>query len=359
MKTKTKVIFISEVQQLYREPIFRIMNEKVDLTLAYTVRSNIKSEEIKIIKFPNKKIGPFHIHYNIYDILNKYDVVILLPHLNFISLNWIAFLPHKFKLVTWTIGVHATYDTPYDLSRKPSFKDWCFQLIQNRADACIFYMPGPIQYWKKYMKIDESKYFVAHNTVAVAEFGSLPPFINRNSFLFVGTLYRQKGISELIEAYKMANEKSDHLPILNIVGDGPEKDSIKQQIYSLGLENKIFFLGPIYEEEELKNYFLEALLCISPKQAGLSVCKSLGYGCPFVTRPDAITGGERDNIINGFNGFFYSSVEQLSEILINASNTSEQLETISTNARNYYQTTCHPRFMANGAIEAINYALEH
>ena len=359
MSDKVRVCLIQEVLQLYREPIYRIMKEEVDLTLAYTVRSDIKSEEFKIIKLPNKSFGPFHIHFNVYKILDEYDVVILQPHLNCITLNRIAFFPRKFKLVTWTIGVHATYDTPYDLSKKPSFKDWCFQLIQNRADACIFYMPGPIQYWKKYMKIDESKYFVAHNTVAVAEIGTLSPFKNRNSFLFVGSLYRQKGIGELIEAYKRANEKTDYLPILNIVGDGPEKESIKQQVESSGLENKIYIRGPIYEEEKLKDYFLEALLCISPKQAGLSIPKSLGYGCPFVTRPDAITGGERDNIINGYNGFFYTSVEQLSDLLINVSNNPEQLEILSVNALNYYQTTCHPIIMAKGAIDAIHYALEH
>lgn len=352
---KTKVLLIQEVLQDYRQPIYQLMNKEVELTLAYTLKNYIKDTSLPIIQLPYYKLGHLKVHKGLYKVLNQYDVVISQPHLSSIRLCLIQCFPRKFKLVTWSIGVHATYNTPFNLSKKPSVIDWILEIIQDGADACIFYMKETIDYWSKYKKIDKNKYFEAHNTVAVANFGEIPSYEIRSSFLFVGSLYAQKGIGELIEAYAIAKKKNGFLPVLKIVGKGSEKETIEKQIIIAGLENEILLCGAIYDEEILKDYFLDAILCISPKQAGLSVPKSLGYGCPFVTRPDAITGGERDNIINGFNGVFYNSVEELASILVESVSNKEKYSKMSSNARSYYLSKCSPEIMANGALAAIRY----
>ena len=355
---KTKVILIQETAMSYREPIYQLMNQKVDLTIGYIVDNQIKDSAIKVMKLPSFKLGPMIFPTKTYSILNNYDVVILLPHFKYLWLSRIAFLPRKFRLVTWTIGLHVSYDCHYDLTRKPSWEDWIFEEIQDRADACIFYMPEPIEYWKKYKKIDERKYFVAHNTVKVSPFDKISVYDNRKSFLFVGTLYKQKGIEELIDAYKQANEKCQALPILNIIGKGPEKDLIEERIKELNLEKKIYLKGPIYDEEILKDYFFDARLCLSPKQAGLSVLKSMGYGVPFVTRTDAITGGEKTNITHMENGLFYNSVEELSEILVDSVMEASKYSNMANNARSYYLQNASPELMAQGALDAISYAMK-
>lgn len=354
---KPKVLLIQEVLQDYRAPIYRLMQQEVDLTLAYTLKNGIKDPNIPVIQLPYFKLGPLNIHKKLYKILNEYEVVISQPHLSSVRLCLLQWFPRKFKLITWSIGVHATYNTPFDLSKKPSKTDWIFEIIQDGADACIFYMKETIDYWVKYKKINKDKYFEAHNTVAVADFGTLPPFASRNSFLFVGSLYAQKGLGELIEAYAIAKAKKPELPKLNIVGKGTEKEIIERQIKDAGLDKDIILCGAIYDEDTLKYYFLNALLCISPKQAGLSVPKSLGYGCPFVTRPDAITGGERDNVINGYNGVFYNSIEELAKIMLESVDNSDKYEQLSVNARDYYINECSPQKMAKGALAAINYVL--
>ena len=356
---KGKVLLIQEVLQNYRLPIYELMNKEVDLTLAFTLKNCIKDTSIPIIQLPYFKFGHLKIHKGLYKILNQYDVVVSQPHLSSIRLCLLQWLPRKFKLVTWSIGVHATYNTPFDLSKKPSFIDWVFETIQDGADACIFYMKETIDYWYKYKTIDKNKYFEAHNTVAIANYGALPSYEDRCSYLFVGSLYAQKGVGELIEAYSLAKKKVDTLPPLNIVGSGPEKEIIEAQIKKEGLESDILLRGAIYEEAVLKNYFLSALLCISPKQAGLSVLKSLGYGCPFITRPDAITGGERNNVVDGFNGIYYNSVPELSNILIEVTTNKSKYSIMSENAREYYRAKCSPEMMANGALNAIKYAMSN
>jgi hypothetical protein len=91
-----------------------------------------------------------------------------------------------------------------------------------------------------------------------------------------------------------------------------------------GLAESVIFHGAIYDEKELSVHFKNALLCISPHQAGLSVAKSMGYGVPFVTYKEAITGGERYHITDGVNGILYENDADLVDIIINASNGSDQ-----------------------------------
>lgn len=353
---KPKVLLIQEDLKNYRDAIYALINEYVDLTVGYTLSSDYTESSYPIISLPYIKIGRLIWHKRLRHIINQYDVVVYVPHLKLIRLAILPFLPHNPKLVTWSLGVHASYTRLYDLTQSPSFLDKVFETIQDHADACVFYMPEPLEYWKKYRCIDEKKYFIAHNTVAVASFEKVKPE-TRNIILFVGTLYKQKGIGELIECYAKAKEEMGKLPVLKIIGKGPEKESIQQQIDSLGLHNDVELTGAIYDENILKEYFTKAIICVSPKQAGLTVLKSLGYGVPFVTRTDAITGGEKTNIINGKTGLFYDSEKELIDILCKTKTEPQLFASMSEIARNYYLTEASPEKMARGVVDAIIYAL--
>lgn len=356
--SKTKVLLIQEVITNYRDPIYRIIAEKYDFTVAYTDKTEIEKSTYKIVKFPSYKLWKIIIHKRVDSFLRQFDVVILLPHLKFVWLNHILFTKHPYKLITWSIGVHVSYNRVYDLTKSPSLQDRIYELLQDQADACIFYTKEPIDYWKKYKVIDTNKYFIAHNTVEVVDIEDPISFYDKkDSFLFIGTLYKQKGIGELIEAYANARDKNDKLPMLNIIGKGPEKDLIIAMVQEYHLEDKVKLLGPIYDEMLLAEYFKKAFFCISPKQAGLSVLKSLGYGVPFVTRSNAITGGERNNIINGVNGFFYNSEAELSSILSETVCKKEKIKEMSVAAYNYYKENATPQKMAQGVIDAIDFSL--
>ena len=356
---KNKVLIIQESVMTYRAPIYELINKEVELEVGYTVNNEIKESSFPIFKMPYIKIGPFTWHKKLNKILSKYDVVVFVPHLSLIRLILKVYFKQKCKMVTWSLGVHASRTRLYDLTQPPSFKDKVFEDIQDRADASVFYMPEPLEYWKKYRKINEEQYFIAHNTVAVAHCDNYLDFEKRNSILFVGTLYKQKGIGELLEAYNMAKLQCENLPVVKIVGKGPEKDIIQQQINEMNLQDNVELCGPIYEEELLKEYFLRATICVSPKQAGLTVLKSLGYGVPFITRTNAITGGEKSNIINGQNGIFYDSVEELTEIIKTTALEPEKFCMMSKNARDYYVANASPEKMAKGVLDAIKYALKH
>lgn len=351
-----KVLIIQDDLKNYRNPIYSLIGKQVDLTVGFTHSTDIKESSYPIVALPYRKIGPFTWHKGLRKIINQYDVVVFAPYFRLLRVALLPFLSHKPKLITWSLGVHASYTRPYDLSKEPDWQDKLYESIQDHSDACIFYMEEPINYWDKYRGIDKKKYFVAHNTVAVAPFEETKPG-NRNIILFVGTLYKQKGLGELITCYAKAKEKVGRLPKLIIVGKGPEKEGIEQLIKTYNLEEDVELTGAIYNENQLKEYFVKSIICVSPKQAGLSVLKSLGYGVPFVTRTNAITGGEKSNIIDGKTGLFYNSEEELVQVLTQTTVKPEMFAAMSEEARSHYLTNASPEGMAQCVVGAIKYVL--
>lgn len=87
------------------------------------------------------------------------------------------------------------------------------------------------------------------------------------SILFVGRLVYYKGIEYLIEAMSSINKAH-----LTIIGSGPLKNRIIQQIKNLNLQNKVFLI-PEVDETKLHMYFNECDIFVLP-----SVEKSETYG---------------------------------------------------------------------------------
>lgn len=353
-----KVLLLQGTLSSYNVPVFNIIAQKIDLTVAYTVKNECReNSSFKIIKFDYKKMGGlFFIKKGFYKICSQYDVVIFLSDLHYISYCSIPFVRRKYKVIPWTIGLRASYTRRYDVTREKSFIDKLYGMILKKSDAIIFYMKAPMEFWGSI--IDKNKVFIAHNTVEVL-IDEINKNKEKNRILFIGTLYKEKKIYELIDAYIEAKTKcnSDKFFYLDIIGKGEEYENLKVMIEERGLTKSIVLHGAIYEEEELAKYFSKAILCISPDQAGLSVLKSMGYGVPYVTRINAITGGERLNIIDKENGLLYNTQEELVSIIEDAYKNPETYLTMGNNAQKYYMSNTTIKHMAQGFIDAISYVL--
>jgi glycosyltransferase involved in cell wall biosynthesis len=257
----------------------------------------------------------------------------------------------KFKLIYWTIGVSADYDKRFDY-----VKQWDFlrDFIYKRADALIFYTDIPI---KKYIQRGYLKdvLFVAPNTVEV--YKEIDKKFNKDRILFIGTLYKQKGIIELLNNYKIAYNQSHNILPLYIIGGGDEFDSINEWIKKNGLYDKVILTGPIFDPITKASYFQKSFACISPLQAGLSVLESMGYGVPFVTMFNSFTGGERFNIIDGVNGILMENLSQLKDIIIDISGNKDKYIKLGNNALEYYLKNTKPEDMVDGLSNAIDFVL--
>lgn len=352
---KKKVLILYNKLFHYRTPIFKILADKFDLRVAYSLgKENKENVNFKVEKKSIYKFNRFVIHKdNILKYCNNFDVVIAYGDIAWLKLSGLAFQKERnFKLLFWTIGVSASYNKKFDAVTKwDNFRDFFYK----KADGMIFYTDYPIQ---KYIErgYRREKLFVAPNTVEVANI-SLNLINKKNSFLFIGTLYYEKGLSSLLENYKAAYLIDKNIFPLIIIGDGKEKQQVIDWIVKNKMEGKIYLKGAIYDEKLISIFFNKAIACLSPNQAGLSVLKSMGYGVPYITMADAITGGERLNITHNINGILYENENDLKEILLDIIKNKQKYYEMGIAAKKYYDSCRTPQDMATGLEMAINSVL--
>lgn len=354
---KKKLLILQNELSAYNVPMYNIIAEHYDLTIGYYQKD--KSKEVCLFKkkhFDVSELGPLVFVEGLRAYAKGFDIVSMIPDMHVVSYCLLPYLPRKYKLTNWSIGFRVSYDHPYVTDRKHVLADRIFQSILSHCDASIFYMEKSKEFWQG-TSLDLEKVFVAPNTTAVYSIGFTEG--RKRNFLFVGTLYKGKGLDLLLEAYKEAVDTANIENELHIVGDGEERQNIESFIKKNHLEEKVVLHGAIYDENVLAERFSEALLCISPTQGGLSVPKSMGYAVPFVTKKTAITGGEIYHITPGVNGIMYQEDEELVKILTDASRNPDKYIEMGRKAKDYYEHNATIKHMANGAMEAFKYALDN
>lgn len=352
---KPKVLILYNKLFHYRIPVWNILSEYCQLTVSYTVGGEI--EVPNDLKFEVMYLPPINGNErfviqkaNIRKLARQFDVVIAYGNIAWLKLSTLPWF-NRTKVIFWSLGVSASYNSGYD---KKTRWDWIRCFFYKHADALAFYTRFPIEKYGK-MGIPVEKMFEAPNTVQVCPVDGVRP---KTSILFVGTLYRQKGIQYLLDAY-LANRENPNILQLNIIGNGPDYDYIESWIRENGMEHVITLCGAIYDNRQKAEYFADALACISPLQAGLTVLESMGYGVPFITTKDAITGGELFNITNQETGVLMDSPEQLNGILADIFSNPEKYNHMGKQARMYYDENRTPAHMAEGLYAAIQYVLSH
>ena len=346
---KKRVLLIQSLIPHYRVPVFNELAKYVDLTVVYdngTVPDDVEFGIVKIDTTHIKHIPRIH-KKNILRMAKKYDVVITMLDGSFLTTHLLCWLRGKTKLILWGIGVAAGYNTRFDSSQETSEK--YFKMIQ-KADAALFYSKYPVEKYSALGEVKE-KLFVANNTVRVMPTQKQ----EKDSILFVGSLYKAKRIFELLEGYKKAYKICEHLPKLVIIGDGEDSADVAEWVNDNRLTDDVVLTGAIYDEEVLAEYFSHAIMCISPDQAGLTVLKSFGYGVPFVTHKDAITGGERLNIKNKENGLLIDSFDEIAEVIADCAKNKDSYIEMGNNAKRFYDENRTVKHMVNGFLEAITF----
>lgn len=352
-----KLLILQNELSAYNVPVYNEISNHYDLTVGFYLKDKAKEECLFTKKqFKVKNIGPFVFIQGLRNFVSEFDVVCIVPDMHVVSYCLLPYRPRNNKLTNWSIGFRVSYDHPYLTDRKHTFADKLFLSILSRCDSSIFYMEKSKEFWQG-TSLDLNKVFVAPNTTNVLPIELEPD--KKKNFLFVGTLYKGKGLDLLLQSYKKAIETAHIDNKLHIVGDGDERNSIEKYVKVNHLEEKVILHGAIFDEKLLAYHFSEALLCISPTQGGLSCPKSMGYGVPFVTKTTAITGGEIYHINPGVNGIMYENDNELIEILIDASRNTEKYIEMGKNAKEYYDNNATIKHMANGAMAAFEYAMKH
>lgn len=354
---KKKVLILYNNLFHYRIPIFNVLSDKCKLTVAFSIGQNTNEDvRFDIIKLPIIKCKRFVFHKdNIFSLCQDFDVVIAYGDIAWLKLSTLPFyIKRNFKIIFWSPGVSASYDKKFDsVTKWDTIRDFFYK----KADALIFYTDYPIS---KYISrgFQKEKLFVAPNTVEVYN-NFEDKLLKKDSLLFIGTLYMQKGILTLLENYKDAYDCNPNILPLNIIGGGEELGKVNDWIIENKLATKIFLKGPIFDVVKKSEYFGKAFVCISPVQAGLSVLESMGYAVPFITMNDSITGGERLNIQDGINGILLEDTVQLKNVILDVTDHSEKYLLMGINALKYYKNSHKPEDMANGLFNAVEFVLKN
>lgn len=220
--------------------------------------------------------------------------------------------------------------------------------------------------------IKESKMFVIYNSLisiqqlkerkALQFSGTLKQDKSLNpdwfTVIFVGRLVPGKGVSLLLKAVNKLNQEGVKMNVV-IIGDGPEKVQLKDYCHRNKLEDQLKFIGALYNEKELSDWFRVSDLLISPGNVGLNCIHALGYGVPVATHSDfEFQNPEVEAIVENVNGFFFKrdDIEDLSDKLRNwvkeKTDRSEIIEQCERTIAKTYNSENHAALIMN-AVKTI------
>jgi glycosyltransferase involved in cell wall biosynthesis len=148
-----------------------------------------------------------------------------------------------------------------------------------------------------------AKVLGARKTVAIpypldsTDFYEEKPSKKMNQVVTVTRLIPVKGISYLIKAMAYVKEGT-----LLIIGDGPEKEKTQSLLHSLGLQDRITFLGWV-DRRSMWRYLQQSIVFVLPSLSEGSprvILEAMMCGLPIVATR---VGGIPEMMTDGLNGF--------------------------------------------------------
>lgn len=152
--------------------------------------------------------------------------------------------------------------------------------------------------------------------------------LDKKVLLFVGRIAQEKNIQELLRYYKQLNRKD---VILLIVGDGPYRLEIEEEVRVLGLTDRVYFTGMIPKNKVADYYHLgDIFVCSSTTETqGLTYAEALASGLPCVCKKDECLTGILEN---GYNGYQYEDVQDFCNGINDILSSDQKLQQMSSRA---------------------------
>lgn len=128
--------------------------------------------------------------------------------------------------------------------------------------------------------------------------------------IFVGRLTEQKGVTFLIQAIQALKGAVQ----CDIVGDGPLRESLENEVNDRGLKDSITFHGWI-ARSELATFYQKADVFVLPSyEEGMPnvILEAMASGLAIVATD---IGGNEELVDQGVNGFLYTDHSQLASLL--------------------------------------------
>lgn len=211
-------------------------------------------------------------------------------------------------------------------------------LMGRRATAIMLYTHEVAERMITKYGFPRNRVFVAQNAIDQApiaaarnawlatpdrlkEFQQTHRLVPQQTIAFVSRLYRENRPDMLVEAIAWLQARFPNVAAV-IVGDGPERENLRQLAMDRGIAERVHLVGTIYDEHQLAPWLLSSRAFCYPENIGLSLLTAFGFGLPAVTSDNLA--GQNPEIVAltpGQNGLLYrvgsleAMVESLSQLL--------------------------------------------
>lgn len=317
---RPRVLVVYQYVALYRLPVFEALanSEIIDFTFA----SGVTGHGVTAKKADGEQLsrGPFPwIGLKNYwmpkgflwqpgvisrSISADYDVVIYLGDMHYLS-TWVAAVLRKAlnrRLAFWTIGMHRPAS---------GFARAIRRLWFSLPDKILLYgeygqslLLGLGQRPEKLSVICNSLDFDHQNAAYQKALAALPEASGVPLIITMGRVTDRRNLDRLIEAVALLRDRGRDLRV-RIIGHGPAQSRLEALARELGVDDRIVFLGGVYDEDSLAPHLVEADLCVVPGVIGLAVVHAHTYGCPVITCGDLeIQAPEVEVMAPGETGLF-------------------------------------------------------
>ena len=290
---KRKLCIIYNFAQHYRSEIFQLLDREYDCDFYFGDKYlDVKKMDYsllngKVTELHNGKIGPFAYQHGTLSLLKKYDTFLMIGDTRNLA-TWLFIFLSKFyrnkRIYFWCHGWYG---------KETKLESFLKHILDKMPTGLFLYG----NYAKQLMikeGFDERKLHVIHNSLSYSkQFEARKSlkstdiytghFNNKNkNLMFVGRLDPVKKLDMILRAIKQSEERG-YLYNMTYIGGGQEKEKLETLTKGFGLEERVWFYGPCYDETVLGNLIYNADLCVAPGNIGLTAMHTLVFGTPAMT----------------------------------------------------------------------------
>lgn len=233
-------------------------------------------------------------------------------------------------------GKRKTYKIGWEHNHHHQDVNYIKKLVKScrNLDKLVLVSDSLRSFYKKEMKNKNIKCKCIYIPNMIDSIPKKTSNLKEKNLISIGRLSREKGYTDLIEIFKLVNEKRPDWH-LDIIGDGPEKNKIVDMIYLNHLTDKITLHGFLKRKEidKLLNKSSIYLMTSYTESFGIVLIEAMSHGIPCIAFTSAE--GANDLITNNENGYLVEdrNFENMADKIIELIDSYDKRNKLGENAR--------------------------
>jgi glycosyltransferase involved in cell wall biosynthesis len=318
-KIQPGICSINNVAPHYREALFALMDRelKCDFYIGDRVATPIVPMNVEVLKGYRKTLTfvplPGHFYWQKGAVGVAFDAYqyYLVDGEPYCLSNWLVLLITKLrrkKVWLWSHGWYGDENLLKRVVKKVFFKlsdkvllygDYARNLMIARGFdpqkvVCIYNSMDYDQQVKIRASLSDATIYPTH-------FNNDDPVL-----IYIGRIQKEKMVDQLIRALRELNDRGTPCNLV-IIGEEIEETGMRSIVSDYSLNDRVWFVGPLFDEERLGEFIYHADVCVSPGNVGLTAIHCLTYGTPVITHDHfPHQGPEFETITPGATGDFFA-----------------------------------------------------